>query len=186
MIENAAVISSDSRYRYVLSRRVKTGRDATPLFDDRDVVSERDGVACWIMLNPSTADAVEDDRTIGRVHHFTYRLGLSRFCVVNLFALRSSDPDELLRVRDVADAIGPENDRWLRSAAESASVIVCAWGGHKAVRARDLGPLFRMLRGLGARRVVCLGTNEDGTPRHPLYLAGTTPFVPFDDRRRVP
>lgn len=47
MVEKAAVLSDDGRYRYRLTRR----------WDDRSMV-------VWVMLNPSTADAEVDDPTI--------------------------------------------------------------------------------------------------------------------------
>ena len=49
------------------------------------------------MLNPSTADADHDDRTIGRCISFAKREGCGGLIVGNLFQLRATDPDELRR-----------------------------------------------------------------------------------------
>src|SRR5262245_19133112 len=62
---------------------------------------------CWVMLNPSTADAEQDDPTIRRCVGFARSWGAGGIIVVNLFAFRASDPKALLRA---ADPVGPDND----------------------------------------------------------------------------
>lgn len=83
---SAAIISPDGVYRYTLERVV----NAQPAGNIRDRL-------CWVMLNPSSADAELDDPTIRRVKRFTADAGYSDLIVVNLFALRATSPDELLR-----------------------------------------------------------------------------------------
>ena len=62
--------------------------------------------------------------------------------------------------------MGPGNDDWIERAAEEADRIVCAWGRHGRLHARDEAVLA-LLRG---RRLHCFGTNADGTPRFPRAL----------------
>src|ERR1035438_9318557 len=50
---------------------------------------------CWIMLNPSTADAVTDDPTVRKVIGFSQCWGFSKAVVVNLIPTIATDPREL-------------------------------------------------------------------------------------------
>ena len=152
-----AEVSPCGRYRYWLWRRW-----APPRGEGRDRV-------LFVMLNPSTADAGVDDPTLRRCIAFARAWGFGSLEVVNLFALRSPDPDRLLR-GGAADpeAIGPDNDTHLVVAANRADVLVVAWGAHPAAAARR-DAVLELLRG---RPLHCLGTTRGGEPRHPLYVRG--------------
>jgi hypothetical protein len=130
--------------------------------------------ATWIMLNPSTADALASDATIRRCIGFTKAWGLDGLIVVNLFALRATRPRRLQRV---ADPVGPDNDRWISGAIQPWSVVVAAWGAHKIATGRAEAVL-RIVAGR-ASGVGCLGTTRDGHPRHPLYVPASTRLQPF-------
>lgn len=129
-------------------------------------------LALWCMLNPSTADASEDDATIRRVITFSRRWGFGAAMIVNAFGLRSTNP---LKLNVVADPIGPDNDRHIIEAAAAADVKIVAWGTHGARFGRDK----EVLKLLGAN-VKCLGINADGTPKHPLYLGRETVLQPYE------
>lgn len=160
-VRRAAWLSADGTYRYALTRM--WGPDVNP--DGRDGAR---GV-CWVMLNPSTADAEVDDPTIRRCLGFTRAWGFDRLVVVNLFALRSTNPKLLAQHQQ---PVGPENGAALALALGSSEVLVAAWGASypKALR-RHVDSVRRELRGRGA---VCLGLTSTGEPRHPLYVAGAT------------
>ncbi len=112
----SAVVSPHGAYRYRLSR---IWDDAAPL-------------ALWVMLNPSTADAEVDDPTIRRVRAFTKAAGCGGFEVVNLFALRATDPKEMLASQM---PFGPDNDEHIRGAIrETSGPIVCAWGAFDQIQ----------------------------------------------------
>ena len=153
-----AAFSRDGRYRYRLWRRWDLSRPAI----------------AFCMLNPSTADARRDDPTIRRCIGFARDWGYGGIEVVNIFALRATDPRAL---RSARDPVGPRNDAFmLRAAARSPLVI--AWGVHGALRDRESAAL----KLLGARsRLLALGRTRSGAPRHPLYLrrdAEATKYVP--------
>jgi hypothetical protein len=101
--------------------------------------------------------------------------------VVNLFALRATDPKEL---RHHPDPVGPDNDMHIDYAAEqvvhAGGRIVVAWGAHRFARerAREVAEVLRIWGGLW-----CLGTTRDGSPRHPLYVPYSTPLVLWDGYR---
>lgn len=143
-----ATFSADRRYRYTLSR-------LWSLMPPYLVV---------VGLNPSTADENADDPTIRRCIGFAKREGLYGLIMVNLFALRSTDPKALLRD---PHPIGADNDAVLRQQTDrrDGSKVLCAWGAHPAAveRARSIYPTLGPL-------LYCLGTTKDGHPRHPLYV----------------
>src|SRR4051812_4003223 len=86
-------------------------------------------VALFIMLNPSTADANQDDPTIRRCAAFANASGYERLEVVNLYAYRATDPDDLFKAaREGQDIVGPHNEQAVREAADRADLIICAWG----------------------------------------------------------
>lgn len=152
-ITRNAYLSTDLRYRYLLHRRWGYG--------DR---------MAWIMLNPSTADSDIDDPTIVRCMGFARRWGFSGMVVVNRFALRSTDPDQLMAS---SDPFGPDNGQWL-NILPNYQLVVAAWGSHKAVR--KLNPP------LPAVELQCLAVNGDGQPRHPLYVRGDAQLSRWERR----
>lgn len=125
--------------------------------------------AVFVMLNPSTADAFVDDPTIRRCVAFARREGCGGLVVVNLFALRATDPKAL---RSHPDPVGPLNDTFLSDARLLGSSVIAAWGAHGSLHGRDEA-VARLLAG---RAVQCLGVTKDGHPCHPLYLPGDAPL----------
>lgn len=146
-----AQLSGDGRYRYTLTR----SWEHAPGW-------KRTAPAVWVMLNPSTADHEVDDPTIRRVVGFSRDFGFSQAIVVNLFALRATDPSALARADD---PVGPLNDAVLATIAEGAGLIVAAWGAHPFAQ-----PRAAQVRELLGGQVMCLGHTKAGHPRHPLYL----------------
>lgn len=161
----SADISLDRVYRYHLQRFWAW---------DRSAFSRS---CCWIMLNPSTADASVDDPTIRRCINFSHGWGFGRMTVVNLFAFRAANPKML---RTVRDPVGSENDDWILGAVRDANTVVCAWGRGGSYLDRDkvVLDLIRAIR--PKKQTMCLGTNADGTPRHPLYLPRATVLEPYN------
>lgn len=158
-----AVISADGVYRYLLWRRL--------------LECDRQRRALFIMLNPSKADARVDDHTVRKGLGFCRRWDVGVMMFMNAFALRSTDPSALLTH---TDAIGPENDANLRSVlARNGQLwkVIVAWGNHDAVvksgRAQAVADMIKA----SGHTPWCLGTNKDGSPRHPLTLAYATQLV---------
>ncbi len=153
--QSDARISDCGRYRWWLSRSWEGGN----------------GSVCFVMLNPSTADASHDDPTIRRCIGFAKWWGFQSLTVRNLFAFRATDPRELLKADDPTG--GEQGDDQIR-AAKNAHMIVVAWGS-KVPFGRDQQAL-RLLRGAELK---CLGLTKSGFPRHPLYVKSATTLVPF-------
>lgn len=154
----SAEISPCGKYRYTLRRALNGDR----------------GTVNFIMLNPSTADALEDDPTIRRCMGFAGMWGYGELLVTNLFALRATNPDELLTADD---PVGPENNGYLIDNACHDTVV--AWGGHKAALERA-DYVFHMLRQqFHINPPMCLKLTKAGAPGHPLYLPKTSVRLPF-------
>lgn len=131
----------------------------------------------FVMLNPSTADAQQDDRTIQKCVRFARCNGCGSMAAVNLFAFRSTNPQRLKdEHRNGNDIIGAENDDTIIQAAVSSQIIVLAWGADGRFLGRD-EEVHKLLQ---AYPLYCLGRTADGQPRHPLYLANATPLVPYN------
>ena len=142
-----AVFSPDERYRYLLSRRVGMWP----------------GACLFIMLNPSTADILNDDPTIRRCIRFCQRWGYGTLLVANLFALRGTNPNIL---RTVDDPVGENNMATIRAVAKEVDKVVVAYGVQGAYLDQDKAVLA-MLEDID---LYCLGTTDGGYPRHPLYV----------------
>lgn len=165
LLHRFARLSDDGRYRYTLAREWEYPSERRVLF---------------VMLNPSTADANTDDPTIRRCMAFAGRIGCTTMSVVNLFALRATDPLALL---DAEDRVGELTDTYILCEAERADRIVLAWGAHKAATPERVSQVLALLRGPTVRASLeCLGKTKSGAPRHPLYLAKDTPLEVYDEK----
>ena len=148
------------RYRYEL------GGDIGPveplLVADRVVK-----IILWIMLNPSTADAMRDDPTIRTIVKFSELWGYNRLLVGNLYAYRATRPSELFKAMGAGTFItGPANNRSLTEMVDrvrkTGGRVMAAWG------AKGRPDRVRQVHAI-AGEMWCLTTNNDGSPVHPLY-----------------
>lgn len=145
-----AKFSDCERYRYTLGRRWNPGGKRV----------------CFCLLNPSTADATKLDPTLTRCHRYAVRWGFDAMDVVNIFALRSTDPKGL---KQVEDPIGPDNDRHIARLAKQADLVVAGWGTHGALMGRG-NAVLEVLGSVCDPH--CLEVTKHGFPKHPLYLKG--------------
>lgn len=160
-----AELSQDGVYRWALTRQ---WGDKKP--------------AAFVMLNPSTADANINDQTIRRCVAFAQSWGCGGLIVVNLFALRATDPAELLTH---PDPVGAENDAYIVRylTRQPLGPVVAAWGNHGVLLGRDQ-QVCDLLRPHQIQ-LQCLNVTVAGNPRHPLRLPGRTPLVDFHPALRA-
>lgn len=168
VVKKAAVISACGQYRYLLGREWDASRPALRI----------------IMLNPSTADADIDDPTIGRCMEFARREDRGGILVCNLLAFRSPKPAVMKAAYYAGqDIVGPLNGQYLEDMMDAREddqppLIMAGWGAHEL--ARPYAAAFMKMAELRGARVHCLGTTtKSGAPRHPLYVLGTDPLVPY-------
>lgn len=134
--------------------------------------------AIWVLLNPATGDTEKRHRpTLERCISRSRAGGHTGLVIVNLFAFRDTNPRNL---RTARDAVGPANDEVLRVVTTAGAQTVAAWGGHGRIGGRSgrVGPLLDS--------PLCLGVTQRGEPRHPLYVAGDSPLVPWVPARPAP
>lgn len=133
-------------------------------------------------LNPSTADDSTNDPTVRKLIGFAKRHGCGALLLVNVFALRSTDPKELGRAsKRGEDPVGPHNYEVIQRASRVVllGLRVAAWGRIPSKRLAVHGERTRWALGYHPQ---CFGTNNDGSPKHPLYLRNDTPLVPLKPR----
>lgn len=163
MIERKTIFSPCRKYRYTLWREWATA-DLFEGANDGERGNRLGQYVQFIGLNPSTADETNDDPTIRRCIDFAKRWGFGAICMTNAFAWRDTDPEKMKSAPLPVSHFERWNDIWLRKISEGAGLIVAAWGKHGRHLNRDL-TILELIPNLH-----CLGINNDGTPKHPLYL----------------
>jgi hypothetical protein len=161
--QSVAVYSPCESYRYLLTRVWEPAGDK----------------ALFVMLNPSTATEIQNDPTVERCERRARALGFGGFRVTNIFAYRATDPKVM---RAQADPVGPQNDAAILDSAAWADRIICAWGSHGAHMAR--GPRVEALLRATGLPLFHLGLNQDGQPKHPLYISYAVQPMLWDQATR--
>ena len=177
----SAVFSPDGVYRYLL---------------ERDLGGMRPLVI--VGLNPSIANAEDPDNTITKECGFARRWEfVGRLVKVNAYGFVETKPKAMKAhakaggdVLGVGGQVYPEdhpstlaglidlgNDYHVMRAVDRAiqyqGIVLVAWGQNiDPQRQRELA---KMLTSTGLTDLWCLGTNGDGSPKHPLYLPYSTP-----------
>ncbi len=178
-MDRGALLSPCGQYRYVLWRRW-------------DKTKPR---LIFIMLNPSTADAQQDDATIRICMGRARRMGMGGIRVLNLFAYRATHPADLDKV---SDPIGPENDshieRNLGMRIFSATgkdgppePMIAAWGdgGLRRGRSRERWrEVVSLICGEMGDPLYSLGLTKAGQPKHPLRISYDVEPLLWMDRAR--
>lgn len=127
----------------------------------------------FIMLNPSTADAAQDDATVRRCVGFGRALGYGSIEIVNLFAFRTKNP---IVLKQAGWPVGEGNDAHILEAVMAAGEVICAWGAHARASARA-AEVLELIGDWCTPKALAL--TADGVPKHPLYLAGDLRPVPL-------
>ena len=144
-----ALISDCGKYRYELHREW----------------DKKKGKVLFIMLNPSTADGLNNDLTTIRCNNFAKKWGYGGIMIGNIYPFRAKRPKDLskwLKDEEVDhEYVGYNNEDHVRAMAEIAGITVCAWGCNYKEGIPD------WVDKLG--RLHYLEFCDDGiTPKHPL------------------
>ena len=177
MICREAIFSDCKQYRFLLTRKIDTGFFNT---------SEKN--ITFLMFNPSTADAEEDDPTIRRVIGFATREDCTNIKIVNLIPFITPKPSDLNP--RTAFGTGEYIFTLIKALIESDRIVV-AWGaiGDKypdifLAALREIGQSMERKKDLlYSGKFFSLGTTEGGHPKHPLYIKADQPLKGFNLHR---
>lgn len=151
--ESGAVFSDCKKYRYRLWR----------IWDNSKPL------VMFIGLNPSTATASKNDNTVTKVCKVAKNNGFGGFYMMNLFALISPYPEDLL----TCDNPIMDNDSHLKSVSEICGSIVFCWGNFR--QSVERAKFVQQTLG----DALCFVQNKNGSPKHPLYCKDETILMPF-------
>jgi hypothetical protein len=163
-----AKFSDDRRMRYRLSRALT-----------RNVRNQNDTIrVVFVMLNPSTADAFIMDPTVRKCAAFAQRWNADVLEVVNLFAMRSPYPKDLLKFArgDRGDDVINDNQIVEACTQTGHTIAVAAWGNHGTLD--DRHAYVRQLLRERHIDIHHLGLTQYRFPKHPL--ARGKHFIPID------
>jgi hypothetical protein len=146
------------------------------------VADERAPYVLFVMLNPSTANAVNDDPTIRSCMRIARALGYGALHVVNLWDYITPDPKALrawVIANGLGDRVDPHGgpppdllDMVIRS--KHAALTLCGWGTWGGWFPKRVADVMECLTAPHALHVT-----KDGHPGHPLYLPKTATPKPY-------
>ena len=151
---SGALFSEDRVYRHLLWRLTGT----------------RGRLLLALMLNPSTANETRGDSTVTRqIKRASLLRCTGGLLVANAYDLVSTDPRAL---KTHPAPLSSHNNRHIseaaRRVADSGGICLAGWGKHCSTdRQNYLHSLFQEMD----IPLLCLGQNEDGSPKHPLYIS---------------
>lgn len=122
-----------------------------------------------IGLNPSSSKCQLSEPTVRRCMKIANELGYGGLYMVNLFSFITSDPNDLDKIND---PVGKENDKFIEECAKKCKKIVFAWGSITDLKGRDK-------KILADYEGYCFGRNQDGNPKHPLFLKRKVKLVRY-------
>jgi hypothetical protein len=160
----SAVVSPCGLYRFRLDRSV--GMEGA--------------VYAFFGINPSTADAHQDDPTVRKWIGFVKTWGGSRFIVGNVSPIRATDVREL-NFRNAPELIAAENQQHIDQIISEADFLVPCWGRRQKVPKLMHPEIDHLLAHLlrSGKPVFTFGLTAGGDPMHPLMLAYSTQLVPI-------
>ena len=144
-MKKSAIISDCGKYRYELHREW----------------DKKKGKVLFIMLNPSTADGLNNDLTTIRCINFAKKWGYGGIMIGNIYPFRAKRPKDLRKWLKDGGTYQFFNRDAVHQMAEQADLIVCAWGCNYK------GGIPEWMEELGDLHYLEL-CGDGITPKHPL------------------
>jgi len=151
---NQALFSNKKDYRYMLSRVWDTKKPTLGI----------------IGLKPLVADAITTDLDINQQIKVAKLLGYGSLYSLNLFSFIEKDG---VSIYDIEDAVGVNNDKYLKRYLSRCKLVICAWGneGHYKNRSQSIRELPLKLH--------YLKLNKTGEPAHISHIGGELNPIAF-------
>ena len=138
-----------SKYRFTLSR----------------ISNQNKEKILFIMINPSRANATDDDSTIKRLKNITSKWEkYGGFYVGNLYPHISSDPS-ILKSLPYPEDIHIKNKIRIQEMASECSLVIYAWGTKGPDKKQKEPDWLNEI--MIYKDIYCLGTSVKGVPYHP-------------------
>ena len=122
----------------------------------------------YVLLNPSHADADTDDKTVVKLIKFTRNWGYGGFYLGNIHSFITSNPKRLMQNLIPNERL---NITHLKEMVKNSDKVVLGWG--------NAGKNPKWLKQI-ISYPYCFGTNQNGSPKHPLYLSYNTTLNPYE------
>lgn len=163
---SGAIFSPDKKYRYCLWRSRHQHIDP-PL---------KPHAIMFVGLNPSTANESTNDPTVTRCMNFSWDWGYDFFFMMNVFALRSTDPKLLYTAHQPRGLLNPF---YIQRVAQKCNAAVCCWGNHG--KYCNAGKHVEMiLRYKSNIQIFHFGLTNENQPKHPLYLPKDNKIIKWE------
>ena len=120
------------------------------------------GICTVIGLHPEGANQGEQsvDDTTAICLEFAKKNNFKTLLLINLYSETGLNQNN---IRSAPNAVGPENDNWLRKASEESELIVVAWGDFPWIKFRSRQVMNLLL----PYTLHAVQVNANGTPSHP-------------------
>lgn len=161
-VASSALFSSCGRYRSLLTRTWDS--KLSPIM--------------FVGMNPSVADLEVDDPTVRKECNLARRWGYGSLIKCNVMDYRATNPKQLLSQSCVSSE---QNLPTISQQLQLVDTVVAAWGRLPPVLQPHADAAFALLKSSGVK-IMCLGRNQDLSPRHPLYLSYSTPLEPYQGK----
>jgi hypothetical protein len=156
----SAHLSPCGKYRYALTREWGPGLPT----------------CTFIGLNPSTADADNDDATIRRCVAYAASWDCGQLIMVNLFPYRATNPADLIGVKYPLQ-VSIINENSIKQALSQSQIAIAAWGNDGKLRGAGEYMLTKYRDKLSYLQI----NKATGMPGHPLYLKKSLRPIRFDN-----
>lgn len=164
---SGAIFSECEYYRYAMWR----------IWVNHLEPAKRPNIIMFIGLNPSTADETKNDPTVTRCIGFAKKWGYDGLFMMNIFALRSTEPRMLYN--NERSPIGLLNHLYLQRVGARSALAVCCWGNHGELHSTGNDTINNL------KYIVPLymfGKTKQNEPKHPLYLKSDSIIKPLDNK----
>lgn len=142
------------------------------------------------MINPSLGEVDNNDATMKACRRIATFNKCTHFNIINFYPKRTPDVKDLsskwlkeISIQEHFDVLGCNFIMeqlalgMLRKKPDTIFVLACgSYDKHHNLK-EDVSEFMKRASGL---KIMCLGHNKDGSPRHPLYISAKAPLINYE------